>query len=721
MIWHNFRLMLLRVTAASVASLGATRPTIKKIRCAPAVCALLAVAFQLPAQAATREVSTAAEFHTAILASGPGDEIVLSPGRYAGRFEFIGKQDLRVRSLDPANPGIIDAAGVGEGIKMSRVTGIELRDLVVENAAFNGINIDDVAGGIIQTSSDIRLLGLTLRKGGGNAIKMAGVDNFLIDRAQIVGWAPSDTAIDLVGAHNGLIQRSYLENTNPGSGTGIQTKGGSANVVIRANRLVNANERAIQIGGETGLQFFRPQPPGTVEARGIVAEGNVILHNGNQGQGIRAAVSFINTEDGLFRNNVVYRPSLYAVRILRENWQPGFIDTQKGVFKENLFVWNGFDLDDAVNVGPGTLPKTFVFSGNRFYNAAFPSQSKLPLPTVDATATYGVNPNLDLRGITPWDFAWGSWVVNTSDLTDTIPLTDPASLRLAVPSSGADFDVGAAGPFRGEWHFQRLAAASITVLPFDYALLAKQGPSTRVEVPANSRYTFDGLIASAAVIGGPASRLALSPDGTAAGMAVLSELTIAPDSALDLNDNDLVLNYTGDSPLASIRQQIVDGLGDFPNTAKIVSSHARSLVPPGEFPLTVHAPFDNALEGATDWLGVPLTGTNQIIAKYTYFGDLNLDGVVDAADYLVIDNNFGQATQGGPFKGDANFSGTVDAADYLVVDNAFGRGAGGGLQAGPVNGVPEPSTIVLSLLCLLGLWRLTKRNAAAAGLPSGVG
>ena len=61
----------------------------------------------------------------------------------------------------------------------------------------------------------------------------------------------------------------------------------SSNIVICANRLINANEVSIQIGGATSLLLFRPQPPGDVEASAIVVEGNFISHNGNVGQGIR--------------------------------------------------------------------------------------------------------------------------------------------------------------------------------------------------------------------------------------------------------------------------------------------------------------------------------------------------------------------------------------------------------------------------------------------------
>jgi hypothetical protein len=71
----------------------------------------------------------------------------------------------------------------------------------------------------------------------------------------------------------------------------------------------------------------------------------------------------------------------------------------------------------------------------------------------------------------------------------------------------------------------------------------------------------------------------------------------------------------------------------------------------------------------TTFAGQPVT-QNDILVKYTWNGDVNLDGSIDAADYFLIDSGF--LTQQGQYRnGDLNLDGAVDAADYFLIDSAF--------------------------------------------------
>ena len=58
-----------------------------------------------------------------------------------------------------------------------------------------------------------------------------------------------------------------------------------------------------------------------------------------------------------------------------------------------------------------------------------------------------------------------------------------------------------------------------------------------------------------------------------------------------------------------------------------------------------------------------------VIIKYTYTGDANLDGLIDAVDYGVIDNSIQFPGSSGYFNGDFNYDGVIDAADYGYIDN----------------------------------------------------
>jgi hypothetical protein len=70
------------------------------------------------------------------------------------------------------------------------------------------------------------------------------------------------------------------------------------------------------------------------------------------------------------------------------------------------------------------------------------------------------------------------------------------------------------------------------------------------------------------------------------------------------------------------------------------------------------------------WDGQTVDATT-VIVKYTYAGDVNLDGLVDASDYGVIDNFFQFPGTTGYANGDFNYDGVIDASDYGYIDNSF--------------------------------------------------
>ncbi|MCY2951361.1 MAG: right-handed parallel beta-helix repeat-containing protein [Planctomycetota bacterium] len=78
--------------------------------------------------------------------------------------------------------------------------------------------------------------------------------------------------------------------------------------------------------------------------------------------------------------------------------------------------------------------------------------------------------------------------------------------------------------------------------------------------------------------------------------------------------------------------------------------------------------------------GGQTVGVNSILVKYTWNGDANVDGVVNADDYFLADS--GYITQkGGWTNGDFNYDGVMNADDYFLIDSAF-IGQAGLLSAG---------------------------------------
>jgi hypothetical protein len=113
--------------------------------------------------------------------------------------------------------------------------------------------------------------------------------------------------------------------------------------------------------------------------------------------------------------------------------------------------------------------------------------------------------------------------------------------------------------------------------------------------------------------------------------------------------------------------------------------------------------------------GLPVD-TNSILVKYTYNGDADLNGKIDADDYFQIDNGFAKNLTGYR-NGDFDYNGTVDADDYFLIDNAFANQSGV-LADGAASAVPEPSLSLLLGVCILAMdqrQRLRIRVAADRG------
>ncbi|MDX1962112.1 MAG: autotransporter-associated beta strand repeat-containing protein [Pirellulales bacterium] len=227
-----------------------------------------------------------------------------------------------------------------------------------------------------------------------------------------------------------------------------------------------------------------------------------------------------------------------------------------------------------------------------------------------------------------------------------------------------------------------------------------------------------------------------STDGASNGLVVLNNtpagtpaLVLGNESFIDLNDNDMVVYYTDmgldPNPLATITQYVDNyySFGSAPgsnvpmigSTVVDNSGGTRILIPVdnanSQFGNVGNPFYDLTLGDAN--LG---TGFNQVIIRFTYPGDYNLDGQVDGADYVVVDSNLGTITpglSGGWTLGDGDFDGVVTPADYLPIDSNFNNGVGNPLSNPVVTAIPEPSTWVLGSLAAIGLGVLGLRRRAA--------
>lgn len=182
----------------------------------------------------------------------------------------------------------------------------------------------------------------------------------------------------------------------------------------------------------------------------------------------------------------------------------------------------------------------------------------------------------------------------------------------------------------------------------------------------------------AATIGGA---LQIAP-GT--GVSVLSSLALTASGSLDLSNNALVLKAnSGPSPLATIRADIYTGYHNHWTGPGLISS---TVV--GDPVLGIGYATASSL-GLISAGGVTVQ-PNDVLIRYTWVGDANLDGVVNGADMAMM------SSTGSTWNtGDFNYNGVVDADDYALF--ALGYSASGGA---PVP-VPEPAMAGAAALLML--------------------
>jgi hypothetical protein len=350
---------------------------------------LIAALLASLAQAAGAEVKvdTLPALRAALAKAGPGTTVLVAPGTYEGGLDVRGAsgaegRPILVRAADPKDPPVF----TGGGVHLSGISHIELRGLTIEKVRGNGINIDD--GGKLDTPArGVVLRDLVVRdvgpRGNLDGIKLSGLADFRVEGCTVERWGSGGSGIDMVGCVRGeIVGCTFRE----GGDNGVQLKGGTEAVVVRSCRFEGAGERAVNVGGSTGMAYFRPKPQG-YEAKGITVEDCTIV-------GGRAAVAFVGVDGAVVRRNTIVRPGRFAVRILQETREPGFVPSRGGQFIENVIVYRSGEMVLPVNVGDGTAPETFTFARNAWYCEDAPARSRprLETPIAETDGVYGIRP-----------------------------------------------------------------------------------------------------------------------------------------------------------------------------------------------------------------------------------------------------------------------------------------------------------------------------------------
>jgi FG-GAP-like repeat len=134
-------------------------------------------------------------------------------------------------------------------------------------------------------------------------------------------------------------------------------------------------------------------------------------------------------------------------------------------------------------------------------------------------------------------------------------------------------------------------------------------------------------------------------------LTIAGAITIAAGGTIDVGGNDLIIHNGTVS-------QIAKGI-----LSSAATSNTTLGIELNDDGTTSHNPLTTTFDNQT-------VATTDVLVKYTYYGDADLNGSVTAADYIAIDNGINQNLTGWN-NGDFNYDGKINGDDYTLIDNAY--------------------------------------------------
>ena len=145
-----------------------------------------------------------------------------------------------------------------------------------------------------------------------------------------------------------------------------------------------------------------------------------------------------------------------------------------------------------------------------------------------------------------------------------------------------------------------------------------------------------------------------------------ASLDITGTSKLNLNDNDLIVDYSGATPMGDVFGRIAAGRAATPSG--IYSSTANSSGGLHALGMAESKDVLGLSGAATALFSGQTVDATTLLVKFTYAGDANLDGIISGDDYSGIDFASGVPGASGWFNGDFNYDGIISGDDYSIID-----------------------------------------------------
>jgi parallel beta-helix repeat protein len=213
-----------------------------------------------------------------------------------------------------------------------------IHDIIVENCTFSDLNN-------------------TGKQGSGACLKFTGTDRFLVENCIFRNGTNMADGISMNGNRNGVIRNCTFENL---STFGSHCKGGTKNILYEKNLFVNCAGGGIEVGGDTGLDYFCPKGAAW-EADSIKVFSNIFIGGTT---GIRMAAC----HNSIVANNTCFKTTQFAFRLL---------NASSNTKLENNYVYNNIFTTNTPNGIYMNASANFDYSSHYFKNNLFHDYRKV--------------------------------------------------------------------------------------------------------------------------------------------------------------------------------------------------------------------------------------------------------------------------------------------------------------------------------------------------------
>lgn len=165
-------------------------------------------------------------------------------------------------------------------------------------------------------------------------------------------------------------------------------------------------------------------------------------------------------------------------------------------------------------------------------------------------------------------------------------------------------------------------------------------------------------------------------------------------ATLDLTDRALVVDYTTTSAASNLRNSIKNAYASGSwNGTGVTSSLANST-------FGVGYADSSALSSIPGIFGSP--DSTSTLARWTLFGDADLNGKVNTLDFNRLAGSFG-STDGYWFQGDFNYNSIIDSSDFNMLMANYGKVLPASISLGSL--IPEPASMAFLPMILVAVRR----------------